>query len=299
MPMSLLKRFSTSVTTLRSSSDGKHEQTPSPITAPPRFNAVATPIIPKGHTFPKGPDVVPETPPVPTLHNAHHQHPRQPQPQSQRQPLLEAAARVHKRREFLRHSSSENKMAFNDETVKVPPSVHGLRKGNVQHRMPAYLGHDLPLPEYTDTLTTEPGSEDADERRDSGVVTLKSATATRMPKSKAEKNSPPPLKNDILYLSLGLIEQPTSDTCCQICEQGFTSWMRNDKAAWRLHSCGDYIHVTCLPKMSSRSQTYGEVSKCHTCKSLRVQLQCMDEEERAARIKRLEEALFLWKVDVQ
>lgn len=86
----------------------------------------------------------------------------------------------------------------------------------------------------------------------------------------------PPLYTDILWLPLALIERPTAQMQCQLCILGFSSRLRQDAAAWRIHGCGHYIHAVCLRNFGV--QTTAEPNGgCRTCESLRCQLQSIPE----------------------
>jgi hypothetical protein len=101
----------------------------------------------------------------------------------------------------------------------------------------------------------------------------------------------PPLRQDILWLLLGFVQRPPAHMQCRVCALGFLPRIRLEATAWRIHSCGHYIHTECL------GNVYTVRDGCQTCQSLHRQLESISREKREAKIARLEQALVPWKRD--
>jgi hypothetical protein len=128
-----------------------------------------------------------------------------------------------------------------------------------------------------------------------GCDSSKLSEDTDTDQSTEETTLLPLLRNDILWLSLCLIKNPRHGQVCRVCSTAFNSRMHEKRdVAWRIHSCGHYIHTACLEDFGIR--TTEAPPACPMCRRLHGRIENMPEKLRNATIKRIEKRLdpSLW-----
>lgn len=109
------------------------------------------------------------------------------------------------------------------------------------------------------------------------------------------------LDADFLWSSLTFIRNPPTHQACTLCSAHFTSSTPTERAAWRLLTCGHFMHDTCFIRFANGEMGIITIQKqrdgrsCHICKAFWVKFSELEDEEKIARVRRLEYSLLPWK----